>query len=354
MAATEIKILPATSQAEAINQAKGHIQSERSGTIRGLYTRWPGINNFMMKYWRFKTVTGMGGMSGCGKSAILNMIEDDFTNPELNPTFLRHKDEHGNWVGEDRIMVLAFKYEMDASDEVLRNLSGKVQKSYSYLLSSHRNKEDGKYNTVSDEEFDDYCEKLEKLKDRPIIYFETAGNLEQMYATCHYYKQKYPNREFIVTIDHTLLSKKLSERDDGELMAATGQTAIRLRKSLGMMVIFLCQLNGEIEKPQRRLDNRLHFPVKTDIHWGSQVYWACDNIIIWHRPENLGIEKYGHFRVDKDMISVIALGLIHACCIKSRKNNVGNIWFREAFAVGNMFQVKVADIKAKNNMGVVT
>lgn len=344
----EPKILKTKSIAEAIAEAKAAIETERSGSINGLYTRWPGMNNFLMKYWRFGTVSALAGMSGSGKSAILTMIEDDFTNPELNPTFLRHRNEHGNLVGEDKIMVLAFKYEMDAADDILRNLSGKVQKSYAYLLSSAKGKDDGTYNRITDKEYENYSKVLDGMVNRPLKYIEIAGNLEQMYATCAHYKTKFPDRRLIVTIDHTLLSKKLSEKDDLELSAATGQMAIRLRKTFGALVIFLCQLNGEIEKPQRRIDARLHFPVKTDIHCGNQVYWACDNVIIYHRPELLGIEKYGHFRSGGQMISVNTKGLIHAACIKSRKNQSGNIWFQEQFSVGNIVQIRVADIKATN------
>lgn len=354
MAKVEVKVLPSVSMGEAIEQAKGIIQTERSGTINGLYTRFPKLNSFLMKYWRFGTVTAMAGMSGSGKSAILNMIEDDFTNPEMNPTFLRHRNSHGDLVGEDKIMVLAFKYEMDAADEVLRNLSGKVKKSYAYLLSSQKAKEDGLYNTVKDSEYDVYCQELDKLASRPIRFIENAGNLEQMYATCAYYKEKYPTKRLIVTIDHTLLTKKLSEKDDLELTAATAQMAIRLRKTFGALVIFLSQLNGEIEKPLRRTTLSLQFPVKTDIHCGNQLFWACDNVIIWHRPEILGIEKYGHFLVNKEMISVNAKGIIHGCCIKSRKNTVGNLWFLEQFGIGGMAPINAADIRAAFNPKLVT
>src|SRR5258705_13898682 len=118
------KILPIKSIAEAVEEAKGLIQTERSGEINGLYTRWVGINKFKFKYWRFGTVTCIAGGSGSGKSAILNMIEDDFTNPMLNPKF--YKD----------MAILAFKYEMSAADEVLRTLSGISKKSYAHLLSS--------------------------------------------------------------------------------------------------------------------------------------------------------------------------------------------------------------------------
>jgi len=344
-------VLPVKTMEQSIDEALGLIQTERSGAINGLYTRWKGINNFMMKYWRFSSVTTIAGMSGSGKSSILNMIEDDFTNPILNPTFLRHQDANGNWVGEDKIIVLAFKYEMDAADEVLRTLSGKVQKSYSYLLSSKlvkRNQnisETDVYNRVTDEEFETYNVELKKLIDRPIVYIETAGNLEQFYATCAYYKQKYPSRRLVVTLDHSLLSKKLSEKDDMELTAHTAQIAIQIRKVFGALVIFLSQLNGEIEKPLRRENPALHFPVKTDIHCGNQLYWACDNVLIFHRPELLNIRRYGLVKTATESFAIDTTDVIHAACIKSRKNSIGSIWFKNQFEIGNMLQVSPNSIK---------
>jgi replicative DNA helicase len=249
------------------------------------------------------------------------MIEDDFTNPDLNPSFV------------DEITLLAFKYEMDAADEVLRNLSGKVKKPYSYLLSSEsKNKEE--YNKVTDEEFLLYEQELTRLENRPIKYIENAGNLIQLWNTCAEEKRINPNKRLIITIDHTLLSVKLSEKDDLELAANTAQLAIRLRKSFNAIVIFINQLNGEIEKQARRENPAMHYPVKTDIHCGNQIFWACDNVFIFHRPEILHILKYGNIK------PLNTKGLIHGALIKSRKNKIGDLFFQEKFNEGNMVQIE--------------
>lgn len=319
------EILPLKPIAEAVEEAKSLINEERSGKINGLYTRWKKINRAKFKYWRFRNVTMIAGGSGSGKSAILNMIEDDFTNPELN----------GKWL--DQIHILAFKFEMDAADEVLRNLSGKSKLSYSYLLSSkqdvNKSKAEGKevYNTISDEEFEQLSKELDKLKTRPITYIETAGNLNQIWNTCAKFKEKYPKKKLIVTMDHLLLSEKLAEKDDLELTANTARLAIRLKKAFDAAVIVLAQLNGEIEKVIRRENPDLQYPVKTDIHCGNQIYWACDDVIIFHRPELLNITKYG-----KGDRCYNTRKLVHGAWIKSRKNSPANLWFTHRFEEGNM------------------
>lgn len=343
------QFLPVKNMDEAIADAKKLIQEERSGQITGLYTRWEGINRAKMKYWRFRSVTAIAGMSGSGKSAVLNMIEDDFTNPEMNPTFLRHKDKDGNWQGEDKIVLIAFKYEMDAADEILRNLSGRIGKSYSYLLSAELGPRGiGKervYNNITDEEFIKYSHELDQIKDKPIKYIEQAGNLDQMWNTCARIQEQNPGKKLIITLDHTLLSQKLSEKDDLELMSRTAKVAIRLRKNFNAMVIFLCQMNGEIEKLPRRDNADFHFPVKTDIHGANQVYWACDDVLIFHRPELLGITKYGKipFPMQSD-------GLIHCNWIKSRKNRTGSIWFKNKFSEGKIEQINPEDGKWQGDL----
>lgn len=323
--------LPIKPISQAIKEAKDLIDSERSGNITGLFTRWKGINRGFLKYSRFGQVTMIAGTSGSGKSAILNMIEDDFTNPILNPSFL---------LPQPKIHILAFKYEMDASDEILRNLSGKVQKSYSYLLSSQviepdKQVELEQYNKVNDEEYNTYSETLDTLASKPISYIETAGNLDQLYNTCVAFNKANPHVRLVITLDHTLLSVKLSEKDDLELSARTAQVAIKLRKALGANIIFINQLNGEIEKIARRDNPTLQYPVKTDIHCGNQVFWACDNVLIFHRPETLQIEKYGPTRE-----AVNSKDVIHCNWVKSRKGNTGHVWFRNEFKIGNMVQVE--------------
>ena len=79
--------LPIKSAADAVEEAKAIMQLERQGTIQGLYTRFRGVNRGKMKYWRFSSVTAIAGLSGHGKSAFLTMLEDDFCNWDLNPTF---------------------------------------------------------------------------------------------------------------------------------------------------------------------------------------------------------------------------------------------------------------------------
>lgn len=321
-----LKILPVKHIDTSIDEAEESIELERSGKQLGVYCRYAKVNRAMLKYWRFGQVTLLAGMSSGGKSTLLNALEDDFTNPELN----------GNC--EYDVVMLGFKYEMSGSDEVLRNVSGKLDTSYSNLLSADYIKDDihGKpvYNSITDAEFDNIKIHLNKLRGRKIFYVETNGDLTQLYETYKAMRLKYPDVvgkkkvKFIITIDHTLLSKKLDEKSDAELMQNTGLVAIKLRKE-GCMVILIGQLNGNIEDIKRQENNMFHYPIKTDVHCGNQVFWACNNVLLYHRPELLGIEKYGKEKRP-------TANLIHLRCIKQRFGKIGNIWLHANFSKGRI------------------
>lgn len=311
------KILTIKTVEQAADEAKQKVALERSGAQLGLFTRFNNINAAMLKYWRFGQVTMIAGASGSGKSAILNMIEDDFTNSAINGGF--YKD----------VLLIACKYEMTAADELLRTTSGKIEKPYSYLLSSDFNAETKKYNTITDEEFSLIGDTLDKLKGRPIYYIESAGNLNQLYATVQYYRGEFPNKEIVVTIDHSLLSTKLDEKDDLALMSATAHCAMKMKKALRVMVIFLNQLNGIIETAVRKENPNLHYPQKTDIHCGNQLFWACDDVWVFHRPEMIGIDLYSKRKIPSK-------NLIHGLLLKSRFGVTANCWFQQEFSKGKM------------------
>lgn len=317
----EAKLLVLKTAEQAVEEARQKVSLERSGKQLGLLTRFPNINEAMLKYWRFGQVTMIAGASGSGKSAILNMIEDDFANNIEGGINQNFKSDY---------LIVACKYEMTAADELLRTISGKMEKSYGYLLSSEMvDTNTKKYNTITDEEFDDVTKRLEVLSKRPIVFIELAGNLYQLYATIAKIREEQPQRKIVITIDHSLLSAKLDEKDDLALMANTAKFAMNAKKILGCMVIFLNQLNGNIEASVRKENPNLHYPQKTDVHCGNQLFWACDDVWIFHRPELLEIDVYGKRKIPtKD--------LIHGLQVKSRFGTTGNCWFEQEFAKGRI------------------
>ena len=336
-------------------EAKDKINQERSGKQLGLKTRFSKLNIALGRYFRFKQVTAIAGLSGHGKSAILNMILADFTNKELNREF------------QEDVVIIHNTFEMLPVDEVLRTVSSKLEKSHLYLLSSEFQRTETKagYNVITNEEFDEISDALKEDEDIDHYYFEEPTNVQGLMKniTCgiDYYKEKQLSRthdihtldsieysrlynkipipKVVVAVDHTLLINQ----DKGESVLDTitkiSKLAVFLKKK-GYMVILVGQLNGEIERPERIKNIDLQFPIKSDIYAQAQIYNACDNVLTIHQPELLGILEYGKNKL-------ITSGLVHLQVLKQRFGKVGSIWLKNEFSKGKLLEVEPVSNKAQ-------
>ena len=335
-------ILPFKSSKKASEDAKQQVLDERKGEQFGLYTRWAGLNKATRKYVRFGNVYLLAGLSGHGKSLVLNMLQNDFLDTK------NIIDKKGNILYKAlnsgfiyKPMVLHFCFEMSAVNEMLRSVSNRIKKSYNYILSSDYNSTMDNYNTITEDELIYINNELDSLGKRPMYFFETSGNLIQIFDTVSWFHQKYPNHKFIISIDHTLLTEKKDEVTDIELMANTGRLGIALRANFGDMVILVGQLNNEIEKTERRTKIELHYPQKSDIYAQGQLYNAADTVWTIHRPELLKIAKYG---LQKKATN----DLLHYQVLKARHGVIGNIWLRFNQSTGEILSYD--EIIQENNM----
>lgn len=295
---------------QAADRAEKDIREGLEEKQAGLKCRWSKVNEALLGSWRFNNVYMLAGASGHGKSYILNMLHQDFTDPSLNSQFSKP------------YVILHFCFEMSASDEVLRSLSSITKKSYGELLSAQEKLQD----------YDNIINQLDTFRNKSVYYVETSGNLHQIYQTIRAFRVRFPNHELVISLDHTLLTEYHDEQSEVQLASKTAKMFIDVRKEFHSLNIFVSQLNDKIEDPKRLLNKALHFPTKTDIHSSKQTYWACDYVWVVNRPELLGIDKYG--RAGYDTNSLIALHLI-----KARKGVTGLIRLKEDLSHGNITQL---------------
>lgn len=323
-------VLPALTARQAVVQAKEEIEKERQGKQLGLMVRWNSANIAMRKGFRFNHLYLLAGLSGSGKSYLLNEILNDFMDMKgINKNF------------EKKVIFLYFCYEMSAYNEILRTLGSKTKMSYNRILNSEWDRETKTYKGLTDDELKYAFSMLDNISNRPIYYFETAGNLAQLERTVDVYAEQYPGWEIVVAIDHTLLSEKLDERTDIELMANTGKTAIRIKKKHKAMIIMLGQLNNNIENFQRITNVAHHYPVKSDIYAQGQLYNACDVVMTIHQPAALKIAYYGAKKRKTDK-------LMHWLVLKARFGKVGSIWLENHLDQGELREksfVKIDEIR---------
>lgn len=306
-------------------EAIAKINQERSGKQLGLKSRFTRLNIAVGKYFRFNQVYSINGLSGHGKSALLNILLQDFKNPYNNKDFI------------DPVVICHNSFEMLPVDEVLRSISGKLDMSHAYLLSSEF--QGDTYNQISDIEVDLISNALEDEAEVDHYYFEepttTLGILKNVKASIEFYQEKYNTDvipRVVVAIDHTLLVEPLEKKDNVlDTMTRLAKLAIFLKKR-GYMVIFIGQLNNEIERPERIKNPDLHYPMKSDIYAQAQLFNACDVVMTIHQPELLGIMYYGK---NKYLTSKLA----HLQLIKNRFGSVGSIWLENRFNEGKLIQI---------------
>ena len=257
-------------------------QQEIAEAMRGdrlvMRTRWDKLNYMLLGGFQFGQSYMLCGASGHGKSYMLNMMLRDFVNPTLQDDVTKTR-------------ILHFSFEMSAAAEMTRRISTLTGISYRKLMSAD--------NPLSMEEMEHVKSASARLVDEPLYFVETPGNREQIIQTIDRMKQKYPDDNLVVTLDHTLLVQSMPGENEIQTLAELGKMFIDIRKEYGTMNILLSQLNDKIESSSRRDPSvpSLHFPTKTDIHGSKQLYHAADVCLVMHQPALLGLEVYGPDRV---------------------------------------------------------
>lgn len=315
------------------------IQAERSNQQLGLFTRYSKLNVAIGKYMRFGQVTCLAGASGHGKTFFLNMLINDFLSSKLNRDCVHD------------FIIPYHSFEMLPADDIIRTLSSKTGKSYHNLLSSEYN--GGSYNAVTDSEFEYYKSILEDEKEEPPLYYyevpctvsQIKRNIKEAIAYHQEIKGTLNKPRVVLPIDHTLLIEQ--DENEGTIldtMSFLGKASIELKKD-GHMIIFLGQLNNNIESTERIRNSELHYPMKSDIYAQAQIFNACDNVWTLHRPELLNILNYGHFKLPTSK-------LVHFQIVKSRFGSVGSIWLENRLHEGKFVPFINIDRLIKEKLNV--
>lgn len=304
-------IIPLVTLEEAANEALQIIQLERSGVQTGYKTRYDRMNTSMMKWWRPGVIL-IAGLSAVGKSTLINNIEHDFTNPMHNSN------------ADKACVVLHFNFEVPARNEMLRSISGSVKKSFAHLLSSEYNRKDGSYNVIDDVEMQQIKDSVAELIKHKILYVSSFGDVNIMRRTVDHVEKQYPGHRLVIVIDHDLLIRKGDENNDGELIQNTAIFAQEMYNDKDAICIIVHQLNNEIMKFDRVINNLQHKPKQIDLYHGAQIYWACTDIFFIHRPERIGIAEYTSRKIP-------TAGLVHLLKDKSRYNMEGDLYYKQNF-----------------------
>jgi len=263
-----------------LNYMKGRLE----GTIKSLKTPWKKMNLATMDGLEWGSINVIAGLSGSGKTAILNELETGLF--ELN------KDQS--------FAVLSFNFEMLARRLVGRKISKKLHKSVKQLYSADLEDTDQNLTREDYEEAKHYCE--EHLSNFDINYVDTSGTVVQIVKTIEEFSQREENRfkGIVVTLDHSILVKAAKNQEERTTLVELAAAFNEVKKRLKVIFIIVSQLNRDIEHQDRITNPDLHYPQKRDI-FGSDALWQfADMVLISHRPEMLGIKLYGPDKLPTD------------------------------------------------------
>lgn len=251
---------------EAIN----YIEGRREHNIVSLKTRWGKLNKQCMGGIEPNTVYTIAGISGSGKSSMANSLTTDII--DLNP--------------DEDIIILNFSLEMVGFRQVGRTLSNKLRKTTSTLYSSETDLDDDTFRKV--------ISVANSLKEYPIYFVDspcTPMEVDQIIRSFYDSYVKGTGKHFVITYDHTLLTKQVGSTLD--TMSELERVFIQIKKLPLTSVIQIAQMNRNIESSERINNPSSHYPMRSDLSSSDAIFQASDYVLVIHRPEILGIQEYG-------------------------------------------------------------
>lgn len=253
--------------AQAADESVAYIRARKDHTIVPLKTRWRKFNKVCCGGIEPNMIITIAGISGSGKSSIVNAIETDLI--ECNPT--------------QDVVVLDFSFEMVSFRSVTRKLSYRLKRTTSELYSA--------YDSIDDSTMQIVEEEANRLKKYQIYYVDTPCTVEAIEKTIDYFHDNIAKGKWLIVIlDHALLVEGDSERGT---IVDLQKMFIRKKKLSNTSIIQLSQMNRNIEQPERINNPALHFPLRSDLAASDALFHASDYVIAINRPELLNLQSYG-------------------------------------------------------------
>jgi hypothetical protein len=264
---SKLKVRPIV---EAARESAIYIDERRKGIVSSLSTPWKKYNQVAMGGIEWGTIHTIAGMSGSGKTAIINQLETHLVTKNSDVT------------------VLSFNFEMLARNLVSRKFASALDLSTQELHSGIPD-----YN-LDDENYNRVVEAGRSIAELPIYYVEEAGTVPQVEKTIIEFLNEHSN--VVVMLDHTLLVH--GNKEERQILVDLYTMFNKLKKAtheVGKKVSFviLSQLNGDIERAERQAEPSQQFPKKKDLFGSSAAFMFSDVVMVSMNPEQMGFESYG-------------------------------------------------------------
>ena len=277
MADQSSKMLPMITLEEAARKELRYIKGRMDNQIKSLKTPWKKFDKAGMNGIEWGSIITIAGMSGSGKTAILNELESGLF--QLNP--------HENFA------VLSFNFEMVARRLVGRKISKKLQMTTTQIYNADVEQPDKNIKQNTYQRAVDYAK---SIKGMPLWYVDIPGTVQEIKNTIEYFAMGMENnidRGILVTLDHSILVKKFGEQNQMQTLYELAAMFNELKKKIKASFVIVSQLNRNIEAVERIQNRNLHYPQKSDVFGADALYQYSDIFMITHRPEMLNLRAYG-------------------------------------------------------------
>jgi hypothetical protein len=267
--------------AYAVDKTIKYIDGRRKGEIKSLKTSHKKLNSVTLQGFEWNKVITLGGLSGSGKSMILEQWKRDFV--DYNPN--------------EKFYVLSFEFEMLARDQIARSLSGKLNMNTRHLYSA-----ESETQRLTETEFVQVCNTIRDISNYPFYYVERVHSVDEIERIINSFikdKNLFDGESgLIVTLDHVLLTKNKTGESERQTLSNLYSMAIQMKQycedvGVKILFIFASQLNRDILEGERVLNSKLHYPSSKDLFGSSSLFNGSDYVIVSHRPSSItGMPKY--------------------------------------------------------------
>lgn len=271
------KILPFISIEEAARSELRYIKGRMEGSVKSLLTPWKKFNRASMNGIEWGSIITIAGMSGSGKTAILNELETGLF--DMNPN--------------ENFAVLSFNFEMMARKLFGRKISKALNVSVKQMYGADLDEPNKNFKK---EDYERAVEYAKNIKDSPVWYVDMPGNVREIERTIEFFGMEMEETRYkgiLVTLDHSILVKKMGEKNQLETLYELAAMFNSLKKKIKSSYVIVSQLNRGIENVERIQNKNLHYPQKSDVFGADALYQYSDVFMITHRPEMLNLNLYG-------------------------------------------------------------
>ncbi|MDC7248650.1 MAG: DnaB-like helicase C-terminal domain-containing protein, partial [Sphaerochaetaceae bacterium] len=252
---------------DLVKAAKEQIKRYQSGKDKPIKTRYTHFNDNSLGGIFSGMIITIAGISGSGKTHVLQELENDIFDKELNPDC-------------DEYVLLRCNWEMTVYKLLLRKLKNKLERTMRHIL----------FNAPKGDELNKFNEVCESEENDNIFYLEEPTDPKTWYENVHaFLTENIKKKQVIVTIDHLALVRDLLGNKKKAMDDLVEYINSLKKEFKNVSFVLVSQMNRDIEG---RTDVRHLAPKRSDLYNTDTLFQISDLVIVIHNPYKLGHEKY--------------------------------------------------------------